>query len=62
LVGKLCDKRFKNPFVKIPNPGTGVDAQEGLWGIPYWCWLVLAALVVLVAVIVRARKVARAHE
>lgn len=56
LVGKICDERFKNPFSKVPNFGTGVDVQEGFLNIPYWCWVVLAVFVVLVAVIVRLRK------
>jgi sortase B len=62
LVGKICDERFKNPFVKIPNLGSGVDAQEGWLGIPYWCWLVLAVLVILLVVIARMRKANRVHE
>ncbi len=61
LVGKVCDKKFKNPFVKIPNFGTGVDAREGLLGVPDWCWLALLVLVALVVVIVRSRRAARAH-
>lgn len=56
LVGKVCDQRFKNPFVKIPNLGTGVDVQEGWLGIPVWCWLVLAAFLVEVAVLAIAGK------
>lgn len=55
LVGKICNERFKNPFVKIPNLGTGVDLQEGLLGVPTWCWIVLLVFVVLVAVVVRER-------
>jgi len=55
LVGKICDTRFKNPFVKVPNLGTGVDLRAGLLGIPLWCWLVLVVFVVLVAVVVRER-------
>ena len=56
LVGKICAKRFKNPFVKVPNPGTGVDLQEGWLGIPRWCWLVLAVFVVLVAIVAYERR------
>jgi sortase B len=59
LVGKICNERFENPFVKIPNFGTGVDAQEGWLGVPYWCWLALGVLVVLLIIIVRARKATR---
>ena len=62
LVGKICDERFKNPFVKYPNEGTGVDMPEGWLGVPYWCWLALAALVVLVAIIVWSRKKTRTDE
>jgi sortase B len=60
LVGKICNDRFKNPFVKIPNLGTGVDKQEGWFNIPYKSWLGLAVLVVLVAIVIwggRARRV-----
>ena len=59
LVGKICNERFKNPFVKIPNFGTGVDTQEGWLGVPYWCWLALGVLAVLCVIIVRARKAKR---
>ena len=62
LVGKVCNERFKNPFSRIPNFGTGVDVQEGWLGIPFWCWLTLLALFVLVTIIVRARKATRTHE
>ncbi len=62
LVGKICGTKFKNPFLKIPNFGTGVDAQEGWLGVPYWCWLALGVLVVLLIIIVRTRKVSRVHE
>lgn len=62
LVGKICDEKFKNPFVRIPNLGTGVDVQEGLLGIPYWCWAVLLVLVALLAVIKRSRKVSQTDE
>ena len=62
LVGKICNERFKNPFVKIPNLGTGVDTQEGWLGVPYWCWLALAVLAVLCVIIVRARKAKRVVE
>ena len=62
LVGKLCDRKFKNPFVKIPNLGTGVDVRGGWLGIPLWCWAALAVLIVLVVVLVRTRKVKRADE
>ncbi len=62
LVGKVCNERFKNPFSRIPNFGTGVDVQEGWLGIPFWCWLALLALLVLVTIIVRARKATRTHE
>jgi len=62
LVGKICNERFKNPFVKIPNEGTGVDLLKGWLGIPYWCWLALAALVVLVVIIVWSRKKTRIDE
>lgn len=60
LVGKICNDRFRNPFVKIPNLGTGVDKQEGWFNIPYGSWLGLAVLVVLVAIVIwggRARRV-----
>jgi sortase B len=62
LVGKICNERFKNPFVKIPNLGSGVDTQEGWLGVPYWCWLALAVLAVLCVIIVRARKAKRVVE
>jgi sortase B len=62
LVAKICNERFKNPFVKIPNLGTGVDTQEGWLGVPYWCWLALAVLAVLCVIIVRARKAKRVVE
>jgi sortase B len=62
LVGKICNERFENPFVKTPNLGSGVDLQEGWLGISYWCWLVLAVLVILLAVIARMRKANRVHE
>ena len=62
LVGKICNERFKNPFVKIPNFGTGVDTQEGWLGVPYWCWLALGALVVFCVIIVRVRKAKRVVE
>ena len=62
LVGKICNERFKNPFVKIPNLGTGVDTQEGWLGVPYWCWLALGALVVFCVIIVRTRKAKRVVE
>ena len=62
LVGKICNERFKNPFVKIPNLGTGVDTQEGWLGVPYWCWLALGALAVLCVIIVRVRKAKRVVE
>lgn len=55
LVGKICDRRFKNPFIKIPNLGTGVDMQDGWLGIPLWCWLVLVVFVVLVTTVVYER-------
>ena len=48
--------------VKYPNEGTGVDMPEGWLGVPYWCWLALAVLVVLVAVIVWSRKKKRTDE
>jgi sortase B len=56
LVAKICSERFKNKFSKIPNFGTGVDVQEGGFGIPLWCWLALLILLVLVAVIVWTKK------
>ena len=62
LVGKICNERFKNPFVKIPNLGTGVDTQEGWLGVPYWCWLALGVLVVFCVIIVRVRKAKRVVE
>jgi hypothetical protein len=62
LVGKICDERFENPFVKYPNDGTGVDILEGWLGIPYWCWLALVALVALVVIIVWSRKKTRTDE
>ena len=62
LVGKICNERFKNPFVKIPNLGTGVDTQEGWLGVPYWCWLALGALAVLCVIVVRVRKASRVDE
>jgi sortase B len=62
LVGKICNERFKNPFVKIPNFGTGVDTQEGWLGVPYWCWLALGVLAVLCVIIVRVRKAKRVVE
>ncbi|MBR3159416.1 MAG: class B sortase [Atopobiaceae bacterium] len=60
LVGKVCQQRFKNPFVKVPNLGTGVDAREGWLGVPVWCWAALAALVALVIVLVWMRKTGKA--
>ena len=62
LVGKICNERFKNPFVKIPNLGTGVDTQEGWLGVPYWCWLALGVLAVFCVIIVRVRKAKRVVE
>lgn len=62
LVGKICNKRFKNPFLRIPNFGTGVDEREGWLGIPTWCWLALLVLLVLIAVIVWSRKASRNNE
>ena len=59
LVGKICNERFENPFVKIPNLGTGVDTQEGWLGVPYWCWLALGVLAVFCVIIVRVRKATR---
>lgn len=56
LVGKLYDHRFKDPFTKIPNFGTGVDEQEGWLGIPWWCWLVLALFLVAVVVLIVVRN------
>ena len=62
LVGKICNERFENPFVKIPNLGTGVDTQEGWLGVPYWCWLALGVLAVFCVIIVRVRKAKRVVE
>ena len=56
LAGKICEGKFKNPFVRIPNLGTGVDARGGWLGIPLWCWAALVVLIVLVVVLVRTRK------
>ena len=56
LVGKICKERFKNPFVKIPNLGTGVDDRGGWLGIPLWCWAVLAAFVLVVVALVAERR------
>lgn len=61
LVGKICNERFKNPFSKVPNFGTGVDVREGWFGIPYWCWLALLVLIALIATIVKTRMVKRTH-
>ena len=55
LVGKICNERFNNPFVHYPNTGTGVDIQGGLLGIPYWCWLALVMLVVLVVTLLATK-------
>jgi sortase B len=55
LVGKICDKTFKNSFIQIPNFGTGVDGDWGYLGIPWWCWIVLVVFLILVAVLVIAR-------
>lgn len=61
LVGKMGDQTFENPFVKIPNLGTGVDEQRGMLGIPWWCWLVLGLFALVVtALIVAGRK--KTHE
>lgn len=62
LVGKICNERFKNPFSKIPNFGTGVDMQEGWLGIPMWCWLALLVFLVLIAVIVWSKKETHAQK
>jgi hypothetical protein len=53
----VCEEEFKNPFVKIPNFGTGVDALEGLFGVPWLRWGVLGLFIVvlLVLVIVKLR-------
>ena len=48
--------KIKNPFVKIPNLGTGVDEQEGWLGIPYWCWVALLVLVLLITAIAKAKR------
>lgn len=56
LVGKICNERFKNPFVKIPNLGTGVDELGGWLGIPWWCWLVLVLFVVVMMVLVITKR------
>jgi sortase B len=57
LIAKVCEEEFKNPFVKIPNFGTGVDALEGLFGVPWLRWGVLGLFIVvlLVLVIVKLR-------
>ena len=55
LIAKVCGEEFMNPFVKIPNFGTGVDALEGLFGIPWWCWGVLCLFVVMILVLVIAK-------
>lgn len=62
LVGKICNKRFKNSFLRVPNYGTGVDEKEGWLGIPMWCWIALLVLLVLVAIIVWSRKASQTHE
>lgn len=62
LVGRICNERFKNPFVKIPNLGTGVDEQEGWLGIPYWCWVALLVLVLLITAIAKAKRDTSTHE
>ena len=51
LVGKLSGESFKNPFVKFPNTGTGVDVLEGWLGIPLWCWAALALFAIVVVVL-----------
>ncbi|MBR3234424.1 MAG: class B sortase [Atopobiaceae bacterium] len=56
LVGKLYGERFRNPFVKVPNLGTGVDVLEGWMGIPTWCWAVLALFAILVIALVADRR------
>jgi hypothetical protein len=56
LIAKVCEEKFKNPYVKIPNFGTGVDAQEGWFGIAWWCWAILGVFTVLLVFLVVARK------
>ncbi|MDO4797167.1 MAG: class B sortase [Coriobacteriales bacterium] len=56
LVAKICNERFENPFVKIPNLGTGVDELGGWLGIPVWCWLVLALFAAVVMVLAWTRR------
>ena len=61
LVGKICGETFENPFVVIPNFGTGVDNNWGWLGIPWWCWIILVLFLILVAVLVIARHRKRNH-
>ena len=56
LIAKVCEEKFKNPYVKIPNFGTGVDAQEGWFGIAWWCWAILGVFTLLLVFLVVARK------
>lgn len=61
LVGKICGETFENPFVTIPNYGTGVDSNWGWLGIPWWCWIVLAVFLLLLAALLLAQRKRRSH-
>ena len=56
LIAKVCEEKFKNPYVRIPNFGTGVDAQEGWLGIAWWCWAILGVFTVLLVFLMVSRR------
>lgn len=57
LVGRVSEERFRNPFTTYPNLGTGVDALEGLAGVPVLGWAAVVLTVVVIVVGIRVRKV-----
>lgn len=51
LVGRICKETYENPFLEIPNYGTGVDEGWGWLGIPWWCWIILAVFLILLVIL-----------
>ena len=62
LLGKITDETYKNPYVKWPNTGTGVDGFKGWFGIPWYDWLLIALAVTLGIVLYVTKRKRRQEE